>query len=503
MTAVVANDDLILLREWRRRQRVVAPRPKRWRPQPGPQQQAFDSMADQIGYGGAAGGGKSDLLLGMACEEHRRTTIYRRIFASLDGMIERSREIYNQEQSSHAEDSFNESLHRWRLNEGQVISFRGVQYEADLKKYQGKPNDLTGFDEATEFPEQFVRFLMAWNRSASGDRCRVVLTFNPPMDDDGQWVIKFFAPWLDPLYPDKAGDGDLRYVVRFDDQDHFHRGLDAIPDDQRAPLQEQADLEGHGDWTKMVKTRTFFHASLKDNPALAATGYGATIEALPEPLRSFLKGNFSALRAANPWQVVPRAWTQAAVTRWTEEPPGPLSALGVDVARGGQDETALAPRHGLWYGPIESYPGRSTPDGQSVTALIVQRDPGDAAIAIDVIGVGGSVYDNTKELYRCIPVNVSEKTADADRSGKLRFANLRSALWWQIRESLDPVHGDEIALPNDPVLIEELCTPRFEVRGGVIHVESKDNLRARLGRSTNRADALLLSRAADTGWLLA
>lgn len=495
---------------YRQQEAAAQPRPVRWRPQPGPQQQAFESSADQIGYGGGAGGGKSDLLLGFACEEHKRSTIYRRVFPSLSGMIERSREIYNAEGATHADDSFNEGLHRWRLGEGQIIAFRAVQYEADLKKYQGQPNDLVGVDEATEFPEKFVRFLMGWNRSASGTRCRLVLTFNPPMDDEGQWVIAFFAPWLDPRHPDKAADGEIRFVVRHEDRDLFFKDLDKVPAELRAPLEEQARTEGHADWRRMVKKRTFFHALLKDNPLLAATGYGATIEALPEPLRSYLKGNFGAAQATNPWQVVPRSWIDQAVARWTPEPPtdedgtpAPLSALGVDVARGGQDETAIAPRHGTWYGLIDSYPGRSTPDGPSVVALIVQREPGEATVAIDVIGVGGSVYDGARDVCNALAVNVSEKSADTDRSGKLRFANLRSALWWQMRESLDPRHGDTLALPNDPVLIAELCAPRFEVRGGVIHVESKDDLRSRLGRSTNRADALLLSRAADTGWLLA
>jgi hypothetical protein len=118
--------------------------------------------------------------------------------------------------------------------------------------------------------------------------------------------------------------------------------------------------------------------------------------------------------------------------------------------------------------------------------------------------VGGSAYDHAAPVCNALAINVSERSADTDRSGMLHFANLRSALWWQLRESLDPTHGDDLALPPDDALRAELCAPRFTVRpGGIIQVESKDELRKRLGRSTNRADALLLSRADGGGWGLA
>lgn len=41
-------------------------RAKQWRPLPGPQTMAYSSPADELFYGGAAGGGKTDLLLGVA-----------------------------------------------------------------------------------------------------------------------------------------------------------------------------------------------------------------------------------------------------------------------------------------------------------------------------------------------------------------------------------------------------------------------------------------------------
>src|SRR5262245_18007169 len=71
----------------------LLPRPPLWEPQPGPQAAAYDSPADVLGYGGAAGGGKSDLILGLAVTRHRRSLILRRESVSGRGLIDRAREL--------------------------------------------------------------------------------------------------------------------------------------------------------------------------------------------------------------------------------------------------------------------------------------------------------------------------------------------------------------------------------------------------------------------------
>lgn len=442
-----------------------------WAPLPGPQTLALESQADVLGYGGAAGGGKSDLLLGLAGLQHRRALIFRREFPRLEALIDRSRAIFGQG-ASHAADSYNENLHRWAFADGRLIRFAAMQRAEDWRKYQGQPADLHAFDEAPEFIEGQVRSVVAWNRSAMpGQRCRVVLTFNPPTDEQGMWVIRFFGPWLDPDYPgERAAPGELRYFTTIDGR--------------------EAEVPAG---TPGAKSRTFIPASLADNPYLLGAGYGDTIDALPEPLRSILKGDMTAGRTADPWAVIPAAWVQQATRRERPADPGPLAALGVDVARGGADQTTIARLRGRVVEPLVALPGSATPDGGSVAALALQQHADGCPVGVDVVGVGASTYDQLAGSVPAVPINAGAGTDARDRSGSLEFVNVRAAMWWLFREALDPDKGEGIVLPDDPQLRAELLAPRFKVQGRRIAVESKDELRRRLGRSTDRADAVLMA----------
>lgn len=450
-----------------------------WRPFPGtPQEAAYNSPASWIGYGGAAGGGKTDLLLGLAGTRHRRALILRRTFPEVRGIIERSREIFAGDES-HAKDSYNEQTHIWRLASGRQIEFGSCQYDTERDKYRGRPFDLYGFDEATAFSEPLVRFITAWNRTSfPGQTLRKVLTFNPPDSEEGRWVIRFFLPWMAYLYPNleeckaytgtPAAPGELRYFAMVDGKE-----IEVPPDHPKA------------------ESRTFFPASVEDNPVYMAQGYDSRLENLPEPLRSQLRyGSFTAGITGNPYQVIPSDWVQQAIAR---EPPAdehPLSALGLDVARGGADQTTVAELRG----PVVSlaaFPGSTTPDGPAAASVALARHRNNAPVGVDVIGVGASAYDHLVPLVPALAINAGEGTDVRDRSGQLEFINVRAAMWWVFREALDPKHGEGLILPEDQQLRAELTAPRFSIQGRRIKVESKDELRKRLGRSTDRADAVI------------
>ncbi len=154
-----------------------------------------------------------------------------------------------------------------------------------------------------------------------------------------------------------------------------------------------------------------------------------------------------------------------------------------------------APRYGPWFGPLKKYQGAVTDDGPKAAYLILQQHDGKAPVHFDVIGLGSSAYDSAKASIGrlAVAVNVSESTDEYDRSRKYRLTNVRTAMWWRMREALDPNTGDNLALPPDPELLSDLTAPRFEVRASGIAVEAKEKLKERLGRSPDKGDAACLA----------
>ena len=438
---------------------------------------AVASEATILGYGGAAGGGKSDLMMGLALTEHKRSIIYRREGKQLLPVRDRIAEIVGGFGPWNGQDE------RWNLENGRTIELAGVKDLGAEKRFQGRAHDLKCFDEVTEFLESQVRFLMGWLRSADkSQRTRIVMGFNPPTTEEGRWVIDFFGPWLDDTHPNPAKPGELRYFTT-----HPKTGKD-----YECPGPEPIELEGE---MCTPISRTFIPAHVEDNVFYMESGYKAVLQSLPEPLRSqMLKGDFKAGVQDDPWQVIPTEWVRAAQDRWQKEPNGPMDSVGCDPARGGEDRTALCARHGTWFSEVDTYPGITTPDGSSAASLCVGKVRDESPIHVDVIGIGASVYDFLKGLgVHVIGVNAAQATDMTDKTKKLRMANERAAMWWRFREMLDPTNGERISLPPDDELRRELCTPRYLIRPGGVYVESKKEIIARVGRSPDKAEAVLLS----------
>lgn len=462
-----------------------------WSPLPGPQSQAYFSEADVIGFGGAAGGGKTDLACGKALTQHQKILILRRDGKQLQGIIDRLRELIG------GTDGFNSTKGVWRLDKGRQLELGSCLNVDDWNKYQGRPHDLLVFDEAANFLEVQVRALMGWLRSTDPkQRCQALLTFNPPTTADGRWIISFFAPWLDKKHPNPAKAGEVRYVASINGKDVWvDRNAPFVLQDGQPVYDFDPDKHRAEDIVK-PQGRTFIPSRVTDNPYLMGTGYVNTLQALPEPLRSqMLKGDFNAGIEDDPWQVIPTAWVELAQARWT--PLGRLpemDAMGVDVARGGKDSTVIYCRHGMWFDRALCYPGTQTPDGPATAGLVVAAQRDKAPIQIDVIGVGSSPYDFLKDLgLQVLGINVAEKSFTKDKSGRLSFKNMRTELWWRMREALDPANNTGIALPPDPELLADLCAPTWRLQGSEIYVESREDIVKRIGRSPDYASALILA----------
>jgi hypothetical protein len=454
---------------------------KKWIPSPGPQTQAYFSLADVLLYGGEPGGGKSQLILGLAFNEHERSLIMRRRYADLERIVEDALKIHG------GRDGFSGSPPpRLRISEQQVINFRAAQHIGDEQGTMGQGRDLLGIDEATHFAESQIRFLMGWVRTENpNQRCRVVLATNPPLSSEGLWVNNMFAPWLDDNFPFPAKFGELRWVIS--DEEGKDLWVDG-PDDAR-------EIRG-----KLVRptSRTFIPAAVKDNPYYAQTDYERQLDALPEPYRSQLMGGFKTSFKDADFQVIPTAWIIAAQDRWKADgyKDFAMTAMAFDPAGGGADAAELCWRHAGWYAPIVSEKGESTADGSKAAGTIISYRRDNAPVVVDVGGgYGGAVTLRLKDnAIAHIGFNGAGGSHSKTKDGQLKFANKRAEAWWKFREELDPDQegGSVIALPPDPELRADLAAPTYEVAARGILIESKDDLRKRLGRSTGKGDVAVM-----------
>jgi phage terminase large subunit len=182
--------------------------------------------------------------------------------------------------------------------------------------------------------------------------------------------------------------------------------------------------------------------------------------------------------------------------RWDPEVPayGEL-ALGVDVARFGDDETIIQPVRGTfsWEPTAVTGDGNEVADEVVRVALSLRQKPLERVrVNVDGIGVGASVVDALRRhtevqagrIY-VVDVNVGEK-ADAEED----YVNLRSQVWFGLRDWL----RDGGALPPDEQLTSELLAPTytFDSRNRK-KVMRKEDIRKLLKRSPDRADALGLA----------
>lgn len=457
-----------------------------WVPNPGPQSLAYLSDAHELYYGGAAGGGKTQLLVGLALTGHRDSLILRRTSVDTKAISKALKALsYGEWRSS----GYGGEL---RTPDGRTVEVAGCQHEDDREKYQGQPHDLIAFDELPQFSESQYTFIIGWNRPANPkkypkQKCRVVGAGNPPTTPEGEWVLRRWRAWM-PGAERPAKPGELRWYTTIEGEEV--ECPDATP------------IGRHGS-IYTPRSRTFIPARLEDNPDLLQTGYAATLESMPEPLRSMLRhGDMMAARQDDRWQLIPTKWVAASQRRWAERMKadlGDCSQIGCDVAMQGDDWTVLAKRHTVTIGPLVKRRGKDTPDGQSVVALILAAGGGTVTTAVDAIGVGKSAVDVAKMtgLKTIRPIVVSNSTSYRDkRVPAIRFANIRAAMMWRVRELLDPEGGPEdsrLALPPDPELMADLCAPRYELRTSGIAVESKDDIRERIGRSTDAGDAVALA----------
>lgn len=180
--------------------------------------------------------------------------------------------------------------------------------------------------------------------------------------------------------------------------------------------------------------------------------------------------------------------------------------LGVDVGGGG-DDTVIRERRGMKAGR-EWRESSDKPESIARLVLHALKATDASAVKIDSIGIGSGLVGelrNLKEIgrhnARIHGVNVSEKATKPDM-----YFNLRSQLWWEVgRLAAEDRAMDLSEMENADNTVAQLLEPRYEHDlKGRVKVEPKDDIRKRIGRSPDNADALLLAfyqpRHAATEW---
>jgi hypothetical protein len=455
----------------------------KWIPSPGPQTDGYFCEADETFFGGQAGGGKSDLAIGLAINEHRRSLILREYREDAKSLGERLLEVVD------TRDGWNGQDLKLRT-ENRLIEFGGCKTEEDKQRYKGDPHDLIVFDELGDFSETQYVFISGWNRSAvPGQRCRVLATGNPPTRAKGLWVISRWAAWLDPKHSNPAKPGELRWYTTDEEGDE-------IEVDGRGPHMINGE-------EVIARSRTFIPSALSDNPYLRDTDYAANLSALPKELRdAYRDGKFDASLKDAPNQCIPTSWVTAAQSRWTPDVPQdvPMCTIGVDAAGSGDDNMVLAPRYDGWFAELIKIKGKDIPmerAGSFAAGQVISYRRDNALIVVDMGGgYGGPVYEHLHDNeIETVAYKGAESSMRRSRDGKLKFTNKRSASYWMLREALDPGQpgGSQVSLPPSQTLLADLTAPTFEVVPQGIKLLTKDKVCQLLGRSPDEGDAVVMS----------
>ena len=174
---------------------TVSPTPV-WAPQPGPQTEAITAdWCPELFYGGAAGGGKSDFLLGDFLQDvtryarHWQGVLFRRTYNELEDLLRRSREIYPASGAV-----WHEQAKTWTWPNGASLRMRYVERDVDATRYQGHQYTWIGWDELTQWATDYAyRFLRARLRSAHDVPTKRIRAAANPGGVGHHWVKAYFV----------------------------------------------------------------------------------------------------------------------------------------------------------------------------------------------------------------------------------------------------------------------------------------------------------------------
>jgi len=193
--------------------------------------------------------------------------------------------------------------------------------------------------------------------------------------------------------------------------------------------------------------------------------------------------------------VCPLADVELAQARRVET--GSPIVVACDPARFGSDETVIAVRHGSRVRIAATYGKKDLMDTAGRILRVARAEAGKGSarpvIVVDDVGVGGGLVDRLRELaeFKVVAFNGAGRARDSRE-----YPNARSQAWFDFAGRLPGIDLDD-----NEQLAADLVAPsyRLDSRGRRV-VEAKAETKKRLGRSPDRADAVLMAFSHATHW---
>lgn len=317
-----------------------------WRPFAGPQKALIDCPVQEIFFGGARGGGKTDAMLGKFALKQKRYgrdaigVFFRKTREDLKEAIERSQDIYGPLGAV-----YTEQKKQWVFSSGARLKFEYLERDKDAQNYQGHNYTDLFFEELTNWasPDP-INKLRATLRSAAGVPCQFHATGNPG-GPGHQWVK---ARYIDPA----------------------PQGYEIIWEEWENPFTNE----------KVRQSRVFIPSKLSDNPTLMADpGYVARLHqsGSKELVRAWLHGDWDIVEGAffdcwgpkhvlRPFEV-PSDWMRFRSCDWGSAKPFSVGWWAVCPDWFETPEGQWVPRGAIiryreWYGCEHDESGQVKPD---------------------------------------------------------------------------------------------------------------------------------------------
>ena len=258
-----------------------------WKPQEGPQWEFHQRSEDEILFGGAKGGGKSDSLLMEATRQfgnpNYKGLLLRRNMPRLTELLDRAWQVYPALGGNYSGD-----VHTWTFSSGAKIKFGHCENDKHKYNYQGHQYQFIGWDQLEEFTESMYHFINACNRTSDSNLICYIRASANPGGIGHAWVKK-------------------RFISKKEPRKTYRQYFNFI------------------DGKTLERTSTFIPSTVYDNKILldANPGYLATLASLPEKERkALLDGNWDVysgqffsefdrvLHVYNPTNQIPAEWTR-------------------------------------------------------------------------------------------------------------------------------------------------------------------------------------------------